>query len=194
LIPGPEPVPGSPGRDGGPLVGVRMPRPQPQKPIETIVREVGRYPLAAFAFVQECIGLASEKVHGPVSPAEEAVGKWMNQHDIDLAELTARYERGDLPPDIAEALRKVGGPARMNRHVTGQELCLAIRDIALERWGLMARAVLARWGIERTEDIGAIVFALVDNGWLQKQPSDCLSDFDHVFSFHEAFGPSPRLT
>ena len=34
----------------------------------------------------------------------------------------------------------------------------------------MAKGVLARWNICRTEDIGAIIFALVENDWLQKQP------------------------
>ena len=81
----------------------------------------------------------------------------------------------------------------LNRHVTGQQLCLALRDTALKRWGLMARSVLARWNINSTEDIGRIVFALVENGWLQKQPDDSIEDFDHVFDFAQSFSQAYRI-
>ena len=75
----------------------------------------------------------------------------------------------------------------MNRHITGQQLCMVIRDIARERWGLMASGVLGRWGIRSTQDIGAIIFALVENDWLQKQPTDSIEDFNDVFDFNDAF-------
>src|SRR5262245_60499400 len=45
-----------------------------------------------------------------------------------------------------------------NRHVSGQQLCEGIREYALRRWGLMARAVLTRWNITSTLDFGRIVF------------------------------------
>lgn len=141
----------------------------------------------AFAFVQECIGAAADAVHGPLSEAEMKVARWMAKQEVELRTLRMRYDAGDLPPDITKALRQMGGCDRMNRHVTGQQLCWAIRDTALSRWGLMARGVLARWNITTTEDIGNIIFALVESGWLQKQPTDTLGDFDHVFDFAEAF-------
>ncbi len=160
---------------------------QPLKPIEDIVRGVGRYPLDAFIFIQECIGEAAKRVHGPMSPDQVAVAQWMSQNDLGPEELVAQWDSGDLPDEVAEAVERMGGPQVMNRHVTGQELCWAVRDAALERWGLMARGVLARWEITRTEDIGTIVFALVDNHWLSKQPTDTIDDFRNVFPFAEAF-------
>ncbi len=51
----------------------------------------------------------------------------------------------------------------------------------------MARGVLTQWNLHRTEDIGAIVFALVENHWLSKQPSDTRDDFNRVYSFDEVF-------
>jgi len=170
-----------------------MPRRQPEKPIEDVVRELGRYPMDAFVFVQGCIAVASEQVHGPMSQAQAAVSQWMARSEIDLDGLRRRSESGKLPPDIAEALQAAGGLENMNRHVTGQELCRAVRAVALKRWGLMARTVLARWGITRTEDIGVIVFALVDNDWLQKQPTDSPGDFENAFSFEEAFDQAYRI-
>jgi len=166
---------------------------EPHKPIEDVVREVGRYPLAAFAFVQECIGIASERVHGAMTADEKLIGRWMAQSNVSPDELLVRAEAGQLPAEIAAALDRMGGSARMNRHVSGRQLCWAIRDVALERWGLMARSLLASWNITSTHDIGAIVFALVEHGWLQKQPDDRIEDFDRVFTFAEAFDKHYRL-
>jgi uncharacterized repeat protein (TIGR04138 family) len=166
---------------------------EPEKPLEQIVREVGKYAFDAYIFVQECIGLSTQRVHGPMSSAGEALAKYMVHEHLTPEELVARYEDEDLTAELMEAVREVGGPEKLNRHVTGQQLCEVIRDTALERWGLMARGVLARWGITRTEDLGEIVFALVNNGWLQKQPTDSIRDFDHVFSFEQAFDQEYRV-
>ena len=73
------------------------------------------------------------------------------------------------------------------RHITGAELARACRDLALERFGVMARLVLEQWGIRQTEDIGDIVFALVDLGMLISQPGDSRDDFAAVFDFDQAF-------
>lgn len=73
------------------------------------------------------------------------------------------------------------------RHITGQELAEGCRDLALERFGVMSRLVLEHWGIRSTEDIGHIVFALVDLGMLLSQPNDTIADFADVFDFDQAF-------
>jgi uncharacterized repeat protein (TIGR04138 family) len=158
---------------------------KPKKAIEEIVKELGRYPYDAFAFIQECLSLAAETVHGPMSDEESIVARWMAHNDVSLDELRESFERGELPVDVANALESIGGTETMNRHVTGEQLCWAIRDAALARWGMLARSVLARWNINRTEDIGEIIFALVNNDWLQKQPDDRQEDFNNVFSFDE---------
>ena len=74
------------------------------------------------------------------------------------------------------------------RHVSGQELAQGCRDLALERFGVMARLVLDHWGIRSTADIGHIVFALVDLGMLLSQPTDTPDEFADVFDFDRAFG------
>lgn len=73
------------------------------------------------------------------------------------------------------------------RHITGQELAVACRDLALERFGVMSRLVLDHWGIRATADIGQIVFTLVDLGMLLSQPNDTREDFEDVFDFDQAF-------
>jgi uncharacterized repeat protein (TIGR04138 family) len=78
----------------------------------------------------------------------------------------------------------------VRRHVTGPELAWACRDFAREQFGLLAPVVLSHWGITRTEDIGRIVFTLVEVGLLVTQPGDSESDFEGVFQFAEVFGES----
>ena len=73
------------------------------------------------------------------------------------------------------------------RHITGRELADGCRDLAIDRWGLMARSVLEYWGIRSTRDLGAIVFALVECGVLVKQEDDALGDFEGVYDFSTAF-------
>ena len=73
------------------------------------------------------------------------------------------------------------------RHITGRELALSVRDLALERFGVMARLVLESWGVKATADFGDVVFALVDLGLLQSQPNDTREEFHDVFGFDQAF-------
>lgn len=76
-------------------------------------------------------------------------------------------------------------PAR--RHLRGQEVAWACRDLAWEQFGLLAPAVLSHWGISSTEAMGRIVFALVEGGLLVAQPNDSAADFVEVYDFSAAF-------
>lgn len=73
------------------------------------------------------------------------------------------------------------------RHINAAELAESCRDLALERFGLMSRIVLERWGIQSTSDLGEIVFTLVDLGFLVKQPNDTREEFAGLFDFENAF-------
>ena len=78
----------------------------------------------------------------------------------------------------------------VRRHVTGPELAWACRDFARQQFGLLAPVVLGHWGITRTDDIGRIVFTLVDVGLLVTQPGDSEADFEGVYQFDEVFKES----
>ncbi|MBI1368776.1 MAG: hypothetical protein GC162_09010 [Planctomycetes bacterium] len=73
------------------------------------------------------------------------------------------------------------------RHVTGRQLSEGLRDFAIDQYGLLARTVLARWNIHRTEDFGQVVFAMVEGGLMQATESDSVRDFDGIFPFDAAF-------
>lgn len=73
------------------------------------------------------------------------------------------------------------------RHISGRELAIACRDLALDRFGVMARVVLEHWGITTTADFGDVVFTLVASELLLSQPGDRREDFIGVYGFEDAF-------
>ena len=88
---------------------------------------------------------------------------------------------------VLAALEYAQGRLPARRHLSGAELAWACRDFALEQFGLLAPTVLGYWGVRRTEDFGAIVFALIDVAMLARQPADKVEDFERVYEFEEAF-------
>ena len=76
---------------------------------------------------------------------------------------------------------------RAERHLTGQELCEAARQYALQQYGYLARTVLAAWGLTSTDDFGELVFNMIDIGQMRKTRHDKREDFHDVYDFREAF-------
>jgi len=121
---------------------------------------------------------------------------------------TIRQSAGPYPPEAYDFVRDgLGHTVKMvfgedaatrpvregdSRHVTGQQLCLGLRDYAIRRYGRLARTVLSHWQINQTEDFGRIVFAMIDAGLMSKSDHDNIDDFIDVYEFEEAF-PLPDL-
>ena len=72
-------------------------------------------------------------------------------------------------------------------HLTGQQLCDAIREYAQNQFGYMARIVLKNWGIESTSGFGDIVYNMIDIGLMKKSDQDERSHFDDVYEFGAVF-------
>ncbi len=94
---------------------------------------------------------------------------------------------------LARAVREVYGEnteadEEKPHHVSGRELCNALRDEGKDRWGMLARTVLNKWNIHETLDFGKMVYLLVENDLMQKTEQDSVEDFRDVYSFDEAFG------
>jgi len=109
------------------------------------------------------------------------------------------HEQAPYPPAAYDFVREglshtVGmvhanaAPDDESRHVSGQQLCLGLRDFAIKQYGMLAKTVLNRWGVNRTEDFGNIVFAMIDAGLMRKTDEDDIEDFRSVFDFDDAFG------
>ena len=73
------------------------------------------------------------------------------------------------------------------RHISGGELLDGIREFALEEFGPMTKTLLAGWGITCTEDIGEVVFNMVESGLLGKTDKDSREDFAKGYDFDQAF-------
>ncbi|MEE2808704.1 MAG: Minf_1886 family protein [Verrucomicrobiota bacterium] len=74
-----------------------------------------------------------------------------------------------------------------NKHVTGEDLLDVFRDRALAQFGPMAMTVLQEWGLSKTEDIGDMVFNLIEAGAFGKSEHDKREDFMNGYKFHDAF-------
>ncbi len=83
--------------------------------------------------------------------------------------------------------RREGIPMSDNEHVTGQELLASLREYVLAQFGPMAITVLEEWGITRCEDIGEIVFNIVEAGLFSKTETDSRTDFQNGYDFDDAF-------
>ena len=104
----------------------------------------------------------------------------------EIAEASGRYR----PAAFLFVLRSIEHcRRRLERagHVTGRELLESARQVAIEEYGPMAKSVLNHWGVETTEDIGRIVFLMVENDLLSKTDEDRLDDFCDGFDFESEF-------
>ena len=72
-------------------------------------------------------------------------------------------------------------------HVTGQQLCEGIRQMAIKAFGPMVPTVFEYWGIRKTDDIGEMVWNLIELGTFGRTETDSRADFKNVYSFREAF-------
>lgn len=75
-----------------------------------------------------------------------------------------------------------GGQAR---HVSGPELLEGFRDFSLEQFGPMASTLMSEWGVRKCQDVGDMVFLLIDEQVFGKQDSDRPEDFTEIFDFEE---------
>lgn len=143
----------------------------PLSPIAELLQQDRRYKLGAYIFVFEALEYAQ---------------KILNLGD----------EQPSQPPRRG---KKKKGPAseeedRPEKHLTGQQLCEAIRQYALEQYGFMAKCVLNSWGVHRTGDFGEIVFNLIRVERMKKTERDRREDFDEVFDFDRDMQQQYRIT
>ncbi|MEN1681491.1 MAG: Minf_1886 family protein [Planctomycetota bacterium] len=151
----------------------------PSNPLAELLQRDPRYHSDSYEFVfkalrygQECLDMG--KAAGRASGSEG---------------LTA--DDPDEPfDDEPFSFESDAAPSQSEKHVTGQDLCEAIRQYALQQYGLMARCVLSHWGVHSTDDFGEIVFNLIDIGEMKKTDSDRREDFADVFDFNEALAAS----
>jgi len=78
------------------------------------------------------------------------------------------------------------------RHLSGQELLGSAVALARHEFGALAPTVFHEWGVEAAEDVGTIVFQLVECGELSARPEDTLDDFRRGLDLMRALGADGR--
>ena len=95
-------------------------------------------------------------------------------------------KHGKYPPEayvmVFEVLDFISLNADVKRHLTGKELALSAFVFSLQKYGLLARMVWEKLGMSSSEDLGQIVFHLVESKLLGKQEGDRVEDFDCLFT------------
>jgi uncharacterized repeat protein (TIGR04138 family) len=79
-----------------------------------------------------------------------------------------------------------GDEDRESPHISGGELLVGVRQLAILEFGPMARLVLASWGVRRGEDVGEIVYNLIGTGLMSKTAEDSKEDFAGIMNFDES--------
>ena len=103
-------------------------------------------------------------------------------------------EMGTPTPTDPEKTQSEPEQPQIEPHLTGQQLCEAIRQYALEQYGYMAKIVLNSWGLYATSDFGEIVYNLIRISEMKKSKTDRRQDFDNVYDFNEAFQQCFQIT
>ena len=138
--------------------------PDPTELLTELLKEDRRYAFDGYVFVFEALRYAQEVLQMGTETPSEPIG-------------------GEGEEDVST-----------ERHVSGQELCEAVRQFALEQYGYMAKTVLNSWGIHTTGDLGEIVFNLIRIGQMRRTPHDHREDFEAVYDFDAAFREDFKIT
>jgi uncharacterized repeat protein (TIGR04138 family) len=148
-----------------------MPHVDPAHPLAQLLQRDHRYKLDAYLFVLESLAFGQENLGmGAEPPAEE------------LEPSAGTSEAGGRAKGRGRPRRR-----KAERHVSGQELCEAARQYALQQYGFMATTVLGSWGVHHTSDFGEIVFGMIEIGQMRKTRRDKREDFHGVYDFGDAF-------
>ncbi len=74
-------------------------------------------------------------------------------------------------------------------HVTATQLCEGICSLATQDLSILARTIFSMWGIKETEDIGEIVFILVECEVIRQNEDDSKEDFIGLFDLMDRLDP-----
>lgn len=156
-----------------------------EKAIAQLAKTDRRYSIEAYYFVYEALhygqtalGLGTpspsdKEPSNPSKPLEKPAGK---------------------SPGKSSGKGKATAAERVERHLTGQQLCEAIRQFAWHQFGFMAKSVFDNWGVHKTGDFGEIVYNLIGVKCMGKSPEDRREDFDDVYDFEEGLVQAYKIS
>ena len=97
------------------------------------------------------------------------------------------FVRDALEFTTKQMRRKSASASPSECHVSSEQLLEGVRQYALQQYGPMVPTVFEHWRVRSCEDIGTIVFNLIEAREFGKSEHDTIEDFRRGFNFHEAF-------
>jgi len=124
--------------------------------------------------------------------------KVMNSIAAGTAPMGSAYERLASTDQrfTADAFRFIGravcaalsaADSSAGDHVSGRDVAEAFRLLALRELGTSALSTLESWGIRSPDDVGAVVFRMIEGGMFGARPEDKPEDFQSLYDFAAAF-------
>src|SRR5205823_1348463 len=113
------------------------------------------------ALCSTCGGPLTEHAIAPQQLLDLLRGSGLWRPFSEVAEHDPRYSKEAFYFVRDAVNHAVNSVARKSRHVGARELLDALRELAIERYGLNAREQLRSWGVTGCEDFGEIVFKLI---------------------------------
>lgn len=157
------------------------------QPTPELLKLDRRYARQAYDFLRDAMEYAVEVLKmgrvRPTAPLSSPLGAPLGEHLQVIAavkfasQTAAKTERRNR---FEPAMEDEEGE---HRHLSGQELCEAIRRLALERFGYLAKCVFESWGLASSGDFGEMVFELIRLGRMRRTEDDRREDFDDAFDF-----------
>ena len=122
---------------------------------------------------------------------EDDTSEWPQPPDSIFAELAAGQMRLRVEAYrfVSRAVSKALSDSldRGVEHVSGRDVALAFRGLALAEFGKGALPALNGWGLFTTDDIGTVVYQLIEAGLLGARPEDKPQDFHAIYDFAAEF-------
>ena len=97
------------------------------------------------------------------------------------------FVRDALEFTTKQIKKKAQALSPSEHHVSSQQLLEGMRQYALQQYGPMVPTVFEHWRVRSCEDIGTIVFNLIEAREFGKSEHDTIEDFRRGFDFQEAF-------
>jgi uncharacterized repeat protein (TIGR04138 family) len=144
------------------------------------------YPVLRSYVHHKAIDGGSHLAPGEVAPltAVRVLSQLLGRNVDSIAFVLTAYRRASAKSMPRNIFKRAQVDAKM--------ICDSIRDYALEHYGSreVALETLRFWKLEKSEDVGKIVFALVEVGVLTAEEDDLMHDFDGLFTLETLFDQS----
>ena len=144
--------------------------------------------LTPYLACPECGRPVRETIRTVLGTVEGRPAEFVQELHHNVLDMAAA--RSGYPTDaFSFVIDVIACSAGTGSHVGARAICDSVREYALEYFNDAEEAteLLAAWKLNRSEDVGRVVYALVESGLLTDGPEDRLEHFDSLFMLDTLF-------